>query len=115
MNSFAAYRKQNGSKTGAGFSEETRAARFARWERVGVELVRADLRNGGRFVVGGGATTRALAEEWLSLKDAERAEWNAASRQADGEKIGLTESLKRIWTELATRLQHAFRDGLHQH
>jgi hypothetical protein len=102
-----------GSKAGAGFSEKTR---FARWERVGVELVRADLRNGGRLAVGGGATTRALAEEWLRLKDAEKAERIAASRnEVAREEIGATESLKRIWAELATRLQHALQAGLHQH
>ena len=96
-------------------AENLRAARFARWERVGVELVKADLRNGGRFIVGGGARTRAMAEEWLRLKDAEKLERAAKSNDTGRTVSHLADLLRRIRTETALRLEHFFRPRLHQH
>jgi hypothetical protein len=117
MNSFVANRRLDESRAEApnGFSDSTRAARFARWERVGVELVRADIRNGGRFVVGGGPRTRALADEWLRLKDAEKAENTAASRKSSWDKKPMAGSIKRMWGQVTDRLERAIHAGLHQH
>jgi hypothetical protein len=94
-------------------SERTRAARFARWERIGVELVRADLRNGGRFIVGAGPRTRALAEEWLRLKDAEKLKRASVQTVSNWEKGRAL--LKQIWTDAALRFERAFHGALHQH
>ena len=80
---------------------EARAAKFARWERVGVELVRANLKSGGYSVIGPGAETKALAKEWLQLKDAQKAASLKRSRkQDDGALVRL---LKRIWTIVTFR------------
>ena len=117
MNSLVVNRKSDQSRAEApdSFSERTRAAKFARWEHVGVELVRADLRNGGRFVVGGGPRTRALADEWLRLKDAEKAESAAASRKSRRDTNRMAHSLKRMWGQVAHRFERAVHAGPHQH
>jgi predicted nucleotide-binding protein len=51
-------------------SEEGRRARFERWEQLGPDQVKHDLLNGGRRVVGGPPAVRALAWEWVRMKEA---------------------------------------------
>ena len=63
-------------------SDRARAAKFNRWERIGINLIRADLQRGGRFIVGSTARSRALAEEWLQRKDAEKLERAASLERA---------------------------------
>ena len=53
-------------------SEEGRRARFAQWEKLGLDQVKHDLLNGGHRVVGGPPQVRALAWEWVRQKEAER-------------------------------------------
>ena len=54
--------------------EAGRQARFARWEQLGLDRVKADLvQTGGRREVGGGPDVRELAWEWVRIKEAEGA------------------------------------------
>jgi len=50
-------------------SEEGRRARFAQWERLGLEQVKNDLLNGGRRVIGGPPQVRELASEWVRKRN----------------------------------------------
>lgn len=51
-------------------SEAGRQARFARWETLGLDQVKADLATGGHRVVGGPPQVRQLAWEWVRQKEA---------------------------------------------
>lgn len=53
-------------------SEEGRRARFERWEQLGLDQVKHDLMNGGHRVVGGSPQVRALAWDWVRIKEAQR-------------------------------------------
>jgi hypothetical protein len=55
-------------------SEEGKRARFARWEKFGVDRIKADLLDGGHRLVGGAPAVRDLAWEWVRKKEAEQAE-----------------------------------------
>jgi hypothetical protein len=60
-------------------SEAGRKARFARWEELGLDVIRTDLEaTGGLRMVGGPPAVRKLAWEWVRMKEAERA------KSADG-------------------------------
>ncbi len=52
-------------------SEESRKARFERWESFG--LVKHGLLNGGHSLVGGSPQVRELAWDWVRMKEAEQA------------------------------------------
>jgi hypothetical protein len=55
-------------------SEAGRKARFERWERLGVDVIRTDLEaTGGLRFVGGTPAVRELAWEWGRMKEAEQA------------------------------------------
>jgi hypothetical protein len=60
-------------------SEAGRQTRFAHWERLGLDRVKADLLNGGHQIVGGPPQVRDLAWEWVQMKEAEQ---RAASNQS---------------------------------
>lgn len=54
-------------------SEAGRTARFEQWEKLGVDVIRADLETtGGHRFVGGPPAVRRLAWEWVRIKQAER-------------------------------------------
>lgn len=53
-------------------SERDRRTRFERWEKLGLDQVLHDLRNGGHRVVGGPPQVRQLAWEWARMKEQER-------------------------------------------
>ncbi len=55
-------------------SEEGKSQRFARWEEIGVDLIKADLLAGGHQLVGGPPAVRDLAWEWVRRKEAESPE-----------------------------------------
>jgi hypothetical protein len=55
-------------------NEEGKRARFARWEEMGVDRIKADLQAGGHREVGGTRAVRDLAWEWVRKKEAEQAE-----------------------------------------
>jgi len=55
-------------------SEEGKHARFARWEKIGVDRIKADLLAGGHQLVGGPPAVRDLAWKWVRDKEAEQAE-----------------------------------------
>jgi hypothetical protein len=52
-------------------SEQGRQERFARWEQIGVDQIKADLLNGGHALVGGPPAVRDLAWEWVRMKERE--------------------------------------------
>jgi hypothetical protein len=56
--------------SGDEISGEGRHQRFARWEQLGLDQVKSDLENGGHRVVGGPPAVRALAWEWVRMKEA---------------------------------------------
>jgi hypothetical protein len=60
-------------------SQEGRIARFAEWEKRGVEVIKADLLQGGTRFVGGPPAVRDLAWEWARTKEAERAKISDAA------------------------------------
>jgi hypothetical protein len=53
-------------------SQEGRIDRFAAWEKRSVEVIRADLLQGGTRFVGGPPAVRDLAWEWVRTKEVER-------------------------------------------
>lgn len=52
-------------------SERGRQERFARWEQIGVDRIKADLLSGAHTLVGGPPAVRALAWEWVRMKEQE--------------------------------------------
>jgi hypothetical protein len=50
-------------------SQEGRIERFATWEKLGLERVKADLLNGGYRLVGGTPAIQALAWEWVRSRE----------------------------------------------
>jgi hypothetical protein len=53
-------------------------ARFARWDEIGLDRVKADLLSGGHQLIGGPPSVRNLAWEWVWAKEAEQAKISAA-------------------------------------
>jgi hypothetical protein len=49
-----------------------RAERFAQWDKLGVERVKADLLQGGHKLVGGTAAVQRLAWKWVELRQSEQ-------------------------------------------
>jgi hypothetical protein len=47
----------------------SKLARFERWEKYGADAIKADLVNGGHRLVGGTASVRQLAWEWVRMKE----------------------------------------------
>jgi hypothetical protein len=54
--------------------ESAPGSRFARWEKIGVDRIKADLLAGGHREVGGPPAVRKLAWEWVRDKEAEQRE-----------------------------------------
>ena len=54
--------------------DSKRKNRFARWEKIGLERIKADLLNTGSRWVGGTREVRELAWEWVKKKEAEKEE-----------------------------------------
>jgi hypothetical protein len=63
-------------------SQEGRIARFGDWEKRGVDVIKADLLQGGTRFVGGPPAVRYLAWEWLRAKEAEQAKISDAPAHA---------------------------------
>jgi hypothetical protein len=55
-------------------SEEGKRARFACWEEIGIDRIKADLLAGGHQLIGGPPAVRELAAEWVRKKEAEQRE-----------------------------------------
>lgn len=51
-----------------------RKSKFAYWETLGLEIVKADLAHGGHCLVGGNPETRKLAGEWVRMRETETKE-----------------------------------------
>jgi hypothetical protein len=80
-------------------SEKGKRARFARWEEIGVDLIKADLLAGGHRLIGGPPATRRLAAEWVRMKEAEQRELVTLKPSLWGVSI----DLKETWRWLARR------------
>ena len=79
-------------------SEKGRRDRFAQWEKLGVDQVKADLQTGGIRVVGGTQAVQNLAWEWVRLKEAEQAA--AASQPKAAEILTLKPNFHGIGIDL---------------
>jgi hypothetical protein len=89
-------------------SPEGREARFARWDEIGLDEIKADLlQTGGHRFVGGPPAVRKLAREWVRLREAEK-EAAAKAAQEPGEWVRSAEALamlKPILTEYSAKLR----------
>jgi hypothetical protein len=71
-------------------SEEGRKARFDRWERLGVDVIRTDLEaTGGLRMVGGAPAVRRLAWEWVRMKEGEQSKSAAHHQLQTGTGVDL--------------------------
>jgi len=66
---------------GSGISEEGRKARFAQWEKLGLDVVKRDLEHGRFRLIGGPSEVRELAREWVRMKETELSAPTAADIQ----------------------------------
>ncbi len=75
-------------------SEEGRRARFSHWEKLGLDEIEQDLATGGYRLIGGPPQVRALAQEFVRIKKAERMEATIEalrlSRNPTLEAVGLS-------------------------
>jgi hypothetical protein len=77
-------------------SEEGKRARFTRWEKFGVDRIKADLLAGGHRLVGGSPAVRELAWEWVRMKEAEQRELVTLKPSLWGVSIDLKEIGRRL-------------------
>jgi len=77
-------------------SEEGKRERFARWEKIGVERIKADLLAGGDRLVGGPPAPRDLAWEWVGTKEAEAKEVITLKPTLWGNSVDLKELGRRL-------------------
>jgi hypothetical protein len=63
-------------------SADGKKARFARWDEIGLDRVKADLLSGGHQLIGGPPSVRNLAWEWVWAKEAEQAKISDAAVRA---------------------------------
>jgi hypothetical protein len=82
--------------------EEGKRARFAQWEKIGVERIKADLLAGGHRLVGGPPAVRELAWEWVRKKEAEAREVVTLKPGLWGVSI----DIKEIWRRIIRRFRH---------
>lgn len=86
-------------------SEKGKQARFARWEKIGVDRIKADLAAGGHGIVGGPPAVRDLAWEWVRMKEAEQREVVTLKPTLWGNSI----DLKELWRKLRRRFRRQLR------
>ena len=73
--------------------EEGKRRRYARWEEIGEDAIRADMESGGHRLVGGSPDVRRLALQWLDEKQLAR-EARQEGRRAQDQRV---ESRRYIW------------------
>jgi hypothetical protein len=71
-------------------SEAGAKARFAQWDQIGLDRIKADLLSGGHRLVGGPPSVRDLAWKWVRMQEAGRPEIDGAARQPTSPKELLT-------------------------
>ena len=72
--------------------EKKKKRRHARWEELGEDAIRADMKNGGHGLVGGSLEVRQEARNWLKAKKEARetkTEKTETTRFVLGSAIGL--------------------------
>jgi hypothetical protein len=73
-------------------SQEGRIGRFSQWEQRGVEVIKADLLQGGTRFVGGPPAVRDLKWEWVRSKETDGSQDSPAASKA-GEILILKPSI----------------------
>ncbi|MGH2567031.1 MAG: hypothetical protein ACRDGA_01745 [Bacteroidota bacterium] len=77
-------------------NEEQKRRRYARWEEIGEDAIRADMQSGGYRLVGGSPEVRRLAQQWLNEKQQARAAGEEPGRaQQEGR-----ETRRFFWTSV---------------
>jgi len=98
-------------------SQEGRIARFTKWEKQGLDRIKADLLAGGHRLVGGPPAVRDLAWEWVRMREAEQAPVPSAQQTVElfslkpnfhGVGIDLKEAWRRILRQF-NELMNRFR------
>jgi hypothetical protein len=87
--------------SGYKINEEGKRARFAQWEKFGVDRIKADFLAGGYRLVGGPPAVRDLAWEWVRKKEAEAREVVTLKPGLWGVSI----DIKEIWRRIARRFR----------
>lgn len=77
-------------------NDEQKERRYARWEEIGEDAIRADMETGGHRLVGGSPEVRRLAQQWLNEKQQAR-EARQEEHQVKQEK---RESSRFFWSSL---------------
>jgi len=85
-------------------SEPGQQERFARWEQIGVDRIRADLLSGGHSLVGGPPAVRELAWKWVRMKEqqAERKAEKIVTLKPTVYGVGI--DLRMLWRKIRDSL-----------
>jgi hypothetical protein len=86
-------------------SEVDKRARFARWEGIGVDRIKADLLDGGHRLVGGPPAVRELAWRWVREKEAQGGVIFTFKPTVYGVGVDLKLLGRRLWRRLRRRLK----------
>ena len=81
-------------------SEQGRQERFARWEQIGVDRIKADLLNGGHVLVGGPPAVRDLAWEWVRMKEREAEQKTEKIVELKPSIYGVGIDLRALWRKM---------------
>jgi hypothetical protein len=83
---------------------EKRESRFARWEALGLDRIKADLNSGGLRFVGGSREVRELAHEWVRMKEAQVKDGAGEILMLKPSFYGMGVDLKVIWRKAIATL-----------
>jgi hypothetical protein len=81
-------------------SEQGRQERFARWEQIGVDRIKADLLSGGHALVGGPPAVRDLAWQWVQMKEQEAKQKAEKIVTLKPTVYGLGIDLRALWRKI---------------
>jgi hypothetical protein len=81
-------------------SGQGRRERFARWEQMGVDRIKADLLSGGHALVGGPPSVRDLAWEWVRMKEREAEEKAEKIVTLKPAVYGVAIDLRALWRKI---------------
>jgi len=77
-------------------NDEQKERRYARWEEIGEDAIRADMETGGYRLVGGSPEVRRLTQQWLNEKQQAR----EARQEKHQDKQEKRESRRFFWSSL---------------
>jgi hypothetical protein len=81
-------------------SEQGRQERFARWEQIGVDRIKADLLSGGHVLVGGPPAVRDLAWQWVRMKEREAKQTAEKIMTLKPTVYGVGIDLRALWRKI---------------